>query len=46
VKFQACLMTGALGLRVGYQARHNTEAPAGTEKTDTLATLGLQYETK
>ena len=39
-------ITGALGLRVGYQVRHNTDVPDGTKKTDTLSTLGLQYETK
>ena len=39
-------ITGALGLRVGYQVRHNTDVPAGTEKTDTLTTVGLLYETK
>jgi putative salt-induced outer membrane protein len=39
-------ITGALGLRVGYQVRHNTDVLPGTEKTDTLTTLGLLYETK
>jgi len=39
-------ITGTLGLRVGYQIRHNTDVPAGTEKTDTLTTVGLLYETK
>ena len=39
-------ITGALGLRVGYQVRHTTDVPDGTKKTDTLSTLGLQYETK
>jgi putative salt-induced outer membrane protein len=39
-------INGALALRLGYQVRHNTEVPAGTEKTDTLATVGLIYETK
>jgi len=37
---------GALGLRVGYQIRHNTDVTPGLEKTDTLTTLGLIYETK
>lgn len=37
---------GALGLRVGYQVRHNTDVPTGVEKTDTLTTVGLIYETK
>jgi putative salt-induced outer membrane protein len=37
---------GALGLRVGYQIRHNTDVTPGLEKTDTLTTLGLLYEVK
>lgn len=37
---------GALALRVGYQVRHNTDVTPGLEKTDTLTTLGLTYETK
>jgi len=37
---------GALGLRVGYQIRHNTDVTPGLDKTDTLTTLGLIYETK
>jgi putative salt-induced outer membrane protein len=39
-------INGALALRLGYQVRHNTDALPGTEKTDTLATVGLIYETK
>jgi putative salt-induced outer membrane protein len=39
-------ITGALGLRVGYQVRHNTDVGPGIEKTDTLTTIGLLYETK
>ena len=39
-------ISGALGLRVGYQIRHNTDVAPGTEKTDTLTTIGLIYETK
>lgn len=37
---------GSLGLRVGYQVRHNSDVPAGVDKTDTLTTLSLIYETK
>jgi len=37
---------GALALRVGYQVRHNTDVAPGTEKTDTLTTVGLIYEIK
>lgn len=37
---------GGLGLRVGYQVRHNTDVLPGIEKADTLTTLGLLYETK
>lgn len=39
-------ITGALGLRVAYQVRHNTDVDPGVEKTDTLTTVGLLYETK
>jgi len=39
-------ITGALGLRLGYQVRHNTDVAPGIEKTDTLTTIGLIYETK
>jgi putative salt-induced outer membrane protein len=39
-------ITGALGLRVGYQVRHNTDVLPGVKKTDTLTTVGLLYETK
>jgi putative salt-induced outer membrane protein len=39
-------ITGALGLRVGYQVRHNTDVQPGIENTDTLPTVGLLYETK
>lgn len=39
-------ITGSLGLRLGYQVRHNTDVVPGVEKTDTLTTVGLLYETK
>jgi putative salt-induced outer membrane protein len=39
-------IAGALGLRVGYQVRHNTDVLPGVDKTDTLTTVGLLYETK
>ena len=39
-------ISGALGLRVGYQVRHNTDVEPAVEKTDTLLTVGLLYETK
>ena len=39
-------ITGSLGLRVGYQVRRNSDVPPGVEKTDTLTTVGLLYETK
>jgi putative salt-induced outer membrane protein len=39
-------ISGALGLRLGYQVRHNTDVLPGIEKTDTLMTVGLLYETK
>jgi putative salt-induced outer membrane protein len=40
------MMSGALGLRVGYEVRYNTDVPPGVDKTDTLTTIGLLYETK
>lgn len=39
-------ISGGLGLRVGYQVRHNTDVLPGIEKTDTLTTVGLLYETR
>jgi putative salt-induced outer membrane protein len=39
-------ITGALGLRVAYQVRHNTDVLPGVEKTDTLTTVGVIYEMK
>lgn len=39
-------INSTLALRVGYQVRHNTDVPPDTEKTDTLTTIGLIYETK
>jgi putative salt-induced outer membrane protein len=39
-------INGALALRLGYQIRHNSDVLPGTEKTDTLTTIGLIYETK
>ncbi|MGB5104846.1 MAG: DUF481 domain-containing protein [Steroidobacteraceae bacterium] len=39
-------ISGAMSLRVGDQVRHNTDVLPGIEKTDTLATVGLIYETK
>jgi len=40
------MMSGSLGLRLSYQVRYNTEVPPGIEKTDTLTTIALLYETK
>ena len=39
-------ITGSLGLRLAYQVRHNTDVLPSGEKTDTLTTVGLIYETK
>ena len=39
-------ISGALGLRVAYQIRHNTDVGPGMKNTDTLSTVGLMYETK
>jgi putative salt-induced outer membrane protein len=37
---------GSLAVRLGYQVRHNSDVPPGVDKTDTLTTVGLIYETK
>jgi putative salt-induced outer membrane protein len=39
-------MTDVLALAVGYSVRHNSDAPAGFEETDTLTTINLVYEIK
>lgn len=39
-------ITGLLGLRVGFQVRHNTDVEPGIDKTDTLTTVGLIYGAK
>jgi putative salt-induced outer membrane protein YdiY len=35
-----------LALALGYAVRHNTDPPAGFEKTDTLTTVNVVYEVK
>jgi putative salt-induced outer membrane protein len=40
------MMSGSLGLRIGYEVRYNTDVQPGIEKTDTLTTIGLLYESK
>jgi putative salt-induced outer membrane protein YdiY len=37
-------MSDALGLRVGYLIRQNSDAPLGSKSTDTLTTLGISYK--
>jgi putative salt-induced outer membrane protein len=39
-------MTDVLALAVGYSVRHNTDPPAGFDKTDTLTTINLVYQLK
>jgi putative salt-induced outer membrane protein len=39
-------INAVLALAVGYSVRHNTDPPAGFEKTDTLTTVNLVYEMK
>jgi putative salt-induced outer membrane protein len=39
-------MNESFALRLGYQVRHNTDVDPGRDKTDTLATVGLIYQTK
>lgn len=33
-------------VKLGYEVRHNTEVPAGTEETDTISTVNLVYSFK
>lgn len=39
-------MTDRLALALAYAVRHNTDPPAGFDKTDTLSTINLVYEVK
>jgi putative salt-induced outer membrane protein len=36
-------MSSKLGLKVGYQVRHNSQVEAGFKKTDSLFTTNLVY---
>lgn len=40
----AVKINAVLALAIGYSVRHNTDPPAGFEKTDTLTTVNLVYE--
>ena len=42
---QGCVknLTGALSARASYDVRHDTDAPAGFEKTDTVTRVSLVY---
>jgi len=42
----AVKMTDRMALALAYAVRHNTDPPAGFEKTDTLTTVNLVYEVK
>lgn len=37
-------MSDALGLKLSYTAKHNTDVPDGTEKTDKYTTVSLSYK--
>jgi len=37
-------MSDALGLKLSYTAKHNTDVPDGTEKTDKYTTVSLNYK--
>lgn len=37
------LIVGNLNAKIGFTVKHNSEVPAGTEKTDTYTTVGLAY---
>ncbi len=39
-------MSDRLALAVGYAVRHNTDPPAGFERTDSLTTMNVVYEVK
>lgn len=36
-------INAALALKLGYQVKHNTDVPVGTDKTDTLTSISLNY---
>lgn len=36
-------INSSLALRVAYTAKHNTDVPVGTDNTDTLTSVGLNY---
>lgn len=36
-------LVGALSLRLSYTVQHNTDVPAGTENTDTVTSVALEY---
>jgi putative salt-induced outer membrane protein len=42
----AVKMTDRMALALAYALRHNTDPPAGFDKTDTLTTVNLVYEVK
>lgn len=39
-------MTDALGIKLSYTAKHNTDVPAGTSNTDRFTTVSLNYRFK
>jgi len=41
--FLKLVVVGNLGAKFGYEIKHNSKAPAGTEKTDTITTATLVY---
>lgn len=36
-------INASLALKLGYQVKHNTDVPVGTDKTDTLSSVALNY---
>ena len=41
--FLKLVVVGNLGAKFGYEVKHNSNVPAGTEKTDTITTATLVY---
>ncbi len=41
--FLKLVIVGNLGAKLGYEVKHNSDVPVGTEKTDTITTVTLVY---
>lgn len=41
--FLKLVVVGNLGAKIGYEVKHNSDVPVGTDKTDTVTTVTLVY---